>query len=240
MAMNFSYETFKHRGQIWTRYPAPKADEAYICGVDLGQSMDPTAIIVLHATRTPLETWTTNEVAHTIRQDIEELFDVVHAERLKLGTSYPDIVAHVREVLARPPLRDGCDLVIDESGVGRAVGDMFDAAGLRPVRVTITAGTDATPQDGRRWSVSKALLISGVDARLHSGELRFAAALGEAHALADELKDFRRHLTSAGRATYQARVGKHDDLVLAVAIALWWAIERRRHQTHVGPLVGLY
>ena len=174
----------------------PKADEAYICGVDLGQSMDPTAIIVLHATRTPLETWTTNEVAYTIKQDIEELFDVVHAERLKLGTSYPDIVSHVREVLAPPPLRDGCHLVIDESGVGRAVGDMFDAAGLKPVRVSITAGTDATPQDGRRWSVSKALLISGVDARLHSGELRFAAALGEAHALADELKDFRRHLTA--------------------------------------------
>ena len=115
----------------------------------------------------------------------------MHAERLKLGTSYPDIVAHVREVLARPPLRDGCDLVIDESGVGRAVSDMFNAAGLRPVRVSITAGTDATPQGGRRWSVSKALLISGLDARLLSGELRFAAALGEAHALADELKDFR-------------------------------------------------
>ena len=72
----------------------------------------------------------------------------MHAERLKLGTSYPDIVAHVREVLARPPLRDGCDLVIDESGVGRAVSDMFNAAGLRPVRVSITAGTDATPQGG--------------------------------------------------------------------------------------------
>jgi hypothetical protein len=209
--VNFSYETFKHRGQTWTRYPAPKADEAFTCGVDLGQSMDPTAIIVLHATRTSLETWTTNEIAHTIKQDMEEHFDVVHGERLKLGTSYPEIVAHVRDVLARPPLRDGCELVIDESGVGRAVGDMFDATGLQPIRVSITAGTDAKELDGaRRWSVAKSLLISGVDARLHSGELRFAAELAEAHALAEELKDFQRHLTSAGRATYQARTGKHE------------------------------
>ena len=111
--MAMSYETFRHRGQIWTRYPAPKAEEAFICGVDLGQSMDPTAIIVLHASRTPRETWTTNEVAHTIKQDIEERWDVVHAERMPLGTSYPDIVAHIREVLARPPLHDDCDLVID-------------------------------------------------------------------------------------------------------------------------------
>jgi hypothetical protein len=90
MAMTFSYETFKYRGQTWTRYPAPKADEVFLCGVDLGQSMDPTAIIVLRAARTPLETWTTNEVACTVKQDIEQHFDVVHAERLKLGTSYPE------------------------------------------------------------------------------------------------------------------------------------------------------
>jgi hypothetical protein len=62
--MAMSYETFKHRGETWTRYPAPKADEVYVCGVDLGQSMDPTASIVLHATRAPLETWTTNDVTH--------------------------------------------------------------------------------------------------------------------------------------------------------------------------------
>jgi hypothetical protein len=141
--------------------------------------------------------------------------------------------------LNRPPLRDCCHLVIDESGVGRAVGDMFEDAALRAVRVAITAGVDAVKQDGLRWSVAKSLLISSVDAKLHSGELRFAAELTEAHALAEELKDFRRHLTSAGRATYQARTGKHDDLVLAVAIALWWAVERGRHQIYIGPLRGL-
>ena len=58
--------------------------------------------------------------------------------------------------------------------------------------------------------------------------------------LAEELKDFRRHVTNAGRATYQARTGKHDDLVLAVAIALWWCTERRKHRLIVGPVLGLY
>jgi hypothetical protein len=58
--------------------------------------------------------------------------------------------------------------------------------------------------------------------------------------LHEELKDFRRHVTTAGRATYQARTGRHDDLVLAVAIALWWATERRKHQMRVGFVLGLY
>jgi hypothetical protein len=235
-----TYEPFEYRNEQWSRYLAPPADEAFIAGVDLGQSQDPTATIVMRHTCTPLETYAIDKKKRTTRQNIEEHFDVVHAERLPLGTPYPDVVAHVRDVLNRLPLRDRCQLVIDESGVGRAVGDIFTAAGLRAVRVAITAGTDAVKQDQLRWSVAKSLLISGVDARLHSGELRFAADLGEAHTLAEELKDFRRHVGAAGRATYQARANKHDDLVLAVAIALWWATERRKYRTLVSPLRGLY
>jgi hypothetical protein len=37
------------------------------------------------------------------------------------------------------------------------------------------------------------------------------------------LKDFQRKVSDAGRATYNARVGAHDDLILAVAIALWFS-----------------
>ena len=108
------------------------------------------------------------------------------------------------------------------SGVGRAVSEIFLSAGLEPIRITITAGAEVTAQGERRWHVAKSVLISTVDALLHTGVLRFAAALNEAPAMRDELKDFRRKLSDAGRATYAARVGAHDDLVLAVAIACWW------------------
>ncbi len=229
-------ETFDYQGERWKRHHAPPPDEAYVMGVDLGQSQDPTAIVVMQATRTPLTSWSVNPRTRSTRQDVARRFDVVHAERLPLGTTYPDVVEYVAQLLLKPPLRAGCDLVLDESGVGRAVGDMFDGGGLRPIRVGITAGTDAMKIEGhaRRWSVAKALLISGVDAALHAGELRFAAELREAHALAEELRDFRRHLTAAGRATYQARTGRHDDLVLAVACALWWAKERRNRGMIIG------
>jgi hypothetical protein len=148
-----TYQAFEHKGQRWTRHPAV-AEEAYVMGVDLGQSQDPTAIGVLHHTKTPLDTWTVHEKALKTVQDVQQRFDCVVAERVPLNTSYPDIVAYVGEMLRRPALRDRCHLVIDESGVGRAVGDMFEAAGMRAVRVSITAGTDATKLDGvRRWSV---------------------------------------------------------------------------------------
>jgi len=38
-----------------------------------------------------------------------------------------------------------------------------------------------------------------------------------------ELQDFRMDFTAAGHLTFNARSGKHDDLVLALAIAVWRA-----------------
>ena len=236
------YETFEHKGQSWKQYLAPKSDEAYVLGVDLGQSQDPTALAVLHYTLTPTDEWDVNDRLRITKPVVEERFDVVHAERLPLGTLYPQVIEHVVDVLSRKPLRDRCHFVLDESGVGRAVADQFDDAGLNPVRVCITAGNDAQKLDGhpRRFSVPKTMIISAVDARLHTGELRFAAELSEASTIAEELKEFRRHVTTAGRATYQARTGKHDDLVLAVAIALWWVPERTKYRHTTGLLRGLY
>jgi hypothetical protein len=206
----------------WRHIPV-RAVDRWIVGADLGQSTDPTAICVLHHRVVPVEKWTPNAKAETWKQDRTEHFDVRHLERLPLGLSYPVQVARVAALLQRPPLNAGCTLIVDETGVGRAVADIFEAAGLRPLRVTITAGLETTQHGGNSWHVAKTALISGLDARLHTGELKIAAALSDAGALLDELKDFQRKVSYAGRATYAARTGAHDDLVLAVAIALWWA-----------------
>ncbi|MBA3520027.1 MAG: hypothetical protein H0T75_20860 [Rhizobiales bacterium] len=82
-------------------------------------------------------------------------------------------------------------------------------------------------------------MISTLDARLHTGELKFSDALADADAMSEELRDFRRKVSDAGRSTYAARVGRHDDLVLAVAIAVWWAAWPRRSSTEVSRVRGL-
>jgi hypothetical protein len=202
----------------------------WIVGIDLGQSSDPTAVAVLEHTRGVLDSNTPSN-RHCGIVDVPQIpaerVDVRHLERLALGMTYPSVVQHVKDLLARPPLcgHDAvkpAQLVIDETGVGRAVGDIFVDAGLRPLRVTITAGNEVAWVANNRVHVAKTVLISTVDAMLHTETLRFAAALTEAGAMREELLDFRRKLSDAGRATYAARTGRHDDLVLAVAIACWW------------------
>jgi hypothetical protein len=189
-------------------------EDKFVLAADLGQSSDPTAICVMQHRVVRHLHW------RGTMTKVSEHFDVRHLQRLPLGLSYVEQRAEIAKLLARPPLKDGCEFVIDNTGVGRAVGDLFDAAGMRPTKVTITAGMEQSWASGG-WHVPKGVLISTLDARLHTAELRFAAELREAPALAEELKDFQRHVSAAGRYSYEARVGKHDDLVLAVALALW-------------------
>jgi hypothetical protein len=66
------------------------------------------------------------------------------------------------------------------------------------------------------------LARSSIGPRLHTGELKSASALSDAGTPSEELKDFQRKVSDACRATYNARAGAHDDLILAVAIAPWF------------------
>jgi len=67
-----------------------------------------------------------------------------------------------------------------------------------PVRITFTSGFEVTGQ-GRNWGVRKSLLVSTLDAKLHTGELRFSNELLAAEALRDELQDFQKHASQTGR-----------------------------------------
>lgn len=190
----------------------------YVLPADLGQSTDPTAVAVIEQ-RHAFREWERGG-----RDQFEDVFNVRHLARLPLGMPYPDQVAEIARLSARPPIT-GCEVIFDQTGVGAAVCDIADDAGLRPTRVVITAGSEQSFVNGA-WHVAKATLISILDARLHLGELRFSAELLEAGAMREELKDFKRKVSAAGRFQYEARVGRHDDLVLAVAIGLWAIVGR--------------
>jgi hypothetical protein len=150
---------------------------------------------------------------------------VRYIERLPLQTPYPQQIEHVTQLLERDPLR-GAAFALDYTGCGRPVADMFLRAGLKPQCVLITAGNEVTRHNGDTWHVPKNYLISSLESRLHSGELKFAPSLAESDALKNELRDFARHVSETGRVTFNARSGAHDDLILAICIAVFIASNR--------------
>ena len=101
--------------------------------------------------------------------------------------------------------------------------DILRRAGLRPTGVTITAGDTETRTPERDYRVAKLLLVSHMQAMLHSGVLRIEKSLPDARALVEELADFRANISESGATRFGAREGTHDDLVLAVPIGAWWA-----------------
>jgi len=180
----------------------------YYVGLDLGQAHDSTALCVVEKKTMPGE---------PDRYGIRYL-------KTWLGEPYPTLVEHVVGILGRPPLDLARSLIIDRTGVGRPIYDLFRRAGLNcpTVGVTITGGAEAHSDGGAHW-VPKRDLVSVAQVLLMERRLEIAASLSDAERLATELRDFRVSISAAGHDSYSAREGKHDDILLASCLALWGA-----------------
>ncbi|MBI2401437.1 MAG: hypothetical protein HYV20_01590 [Gemmatimonadetes bacterium] len=185
--------------------------EPYVAGLDLGQAHDPTALVIVE--RSPAAT-AADPVCYRVR----------YLRRWALWTPYPKIVADVRDLLECPPLKGAtAGLVVDATGVGAAVVDLFEDAGrgVWVVPVTITAGSEAH-EGFEGWRVPKRDLVGILQVLLQNRRLRIAKALPEAGRLLEEMEQFRVQITERGRDTYAAAAGTHDDLVVALALVCWF------------------
>ena len=197
----------------------------YLAGVDLGQSSDYTAIaIVEHLERftdRPRRQWADMHGWHS-EPDIEDVFHLVDLRRWR-GEPYPKLVSEICRILAQPALRGRVSLTFDASGVGAAVEDLFNAARSHgeleqfPLGVVITAGGES-----RRWQVAKKDLISRLVVAFESGQVKVADGLPLAATLKTELLEFRARINAAAHTSFDAPSGKHDDLVLALALSMHW------------------
>jgi hypothetical protein len=209
-------------------------------GVDLGQAQDPSALV---AVETEVKTDWHREVVNgrwgePIGEEQEPMHRVIHLERLPLQMPYPAQAARVATVMGHERLEKST-LLVDQTGVGAAVVEIFRQAGLRPIGIVITGGTvtEAARSGADRWNVPKLALISAMQAKLHGGRLKFPSALPEARVLATELSEFRMRFSEAGNLNFGARSGRNDDLVLALGLALWWASQRSKRMQRV-PVIG--
>jgi hypothetical protein len=180
----------------------------YIVGLDRGQAQDYTALVVVE------RSWEADEAHYAAR----------HLRRWPLGTSYTAITRDVAGLVRTAPL---CwpKLAVDETGAGRAVVDMIRGAGVAAqlVPITVTAGHAITPQDDGSYHVAKKQLVSVLQVLLQTRRLK-VAPVPERDVLVKELLAFRVKITEPANETFESwRERDHDDLVLAVALAVWLA-----------------
>jgi hypothetical protein len=179
-----------------------------ILGLDLGQAHQFNAVAAVREA---------GQDAHG-----RPVWTVPLLQRWPMGTPYPEIVAEVANIadqLIRPTL------VIDGTAVGRGVLDLFAPVAAQVdelVCVTITAGHQAHLARSDAWTVPKKDLIAAVQSVLQGRRLKIAKELREATTLTRELSMFRGKTTASATATQDNwRERDNDDLVLAVALAVW-------------------
>jgi hypothetical protein len=190
----------------------------FYVGVDLGQAGDPSAISIAESVGIK----NCNDLGETY---FDTEYHIRYIQRLPLNTTYPAIVSHTHKMTLTKPLLDDYKAVLDGTGVGRPVVDLFRQANIRTIPVTITGGgTESFNDVDGYWHVPKKILVSNMQVLLGNNRVKFADDLPDKQTLINELINFKIKISTAGNDTYEAwREGQHDDLVLSIAIALWYA-----------------
>jgi hypothetical protein len=180
----------------------------FYVGLDLGQSNDFTALAVVQALKEVNE-----------KGGLSRSLHLRHLERYPLKTPYTSVADGVVSLVSDPRLwesRRPPRLVLDATGVGKAVTDLLKSKGLRFTSVTITSGYKAHAVGQRDWRVPKRDLVAALEVPFHTGAFKVAESLELWPTLKGELQSFRRkiNLKTAHDSYGHWRESDHDDLVL--------------------------
>lgn len=190
--------------------PLTGIDHRFLIGLDLGQASDYTAISVI-------EQEFSQELAGYV-------YKLRYLERVR-GESYAKVVARVYEMLKSPKLlaSEPPRLILDKTGVGAPVADMFRVREVRPIEVTITGGQNIIAA-GHGYHVPKRDLVFALLTTFQNGQFKIAEGLLLAKPLIDELLNFKVKIdTKTGHDSYESwRESIHDDLVLSASLAVWF------------------
>lgn len=189
-------------------------ENRFFVGLDLGQAQDYTALSVIE------QRW--NEVARRYEYDLRYL------DRAR-GEPYPSVVKKVsammnsKSIVGIEPPR----LILDKTGVGAPVADMFRVGPISPVEITITGGISPSAVP-RGFHVPKRDLVFSLIGVFQSGRFRIADSLPLGKELIDELLNFKVKIDpKTAHDSYESwRESIHDDMVLSAAMSTWYA-ERR-------------
>lgn len=191
-------------------------------GTDLGQQVDHTAIVVVEQA---IEFAGERDRA-TYEPICRRRLTVRLARRLSLLTGYGEVVEGVKELMESPELAksNGVTLSYDATGVGSMAADWFRTVKLpgHVYPVVFTAGDVPHYKEGR-YLVPKNALMVGMMRAFEVDGLRVAADVDGWGDLEAELLSIRRlpgGRYNAGNGARWVSEGEHDDMAMALALAL--------------------
>ena len=202
-----------------------KLKRQYYVGLDLAKKQDFSAVAVVEQC-----VWTTGKKDPLTFAPLLERNTVLrHIEQIKSGTTYMRVVEHVRKMLVSEQLRDETVIFsMDATGAGEGVMEMVEAMLVQARRertgVLNFAGVVFTAGGKTTWHqyearVPKNTIVEGVLLAVERGELILGKDMPGVKELVAELQMMQQERSERG--TRWVSAGKHDDLVMALGLALW-------------------
>jgi len=136
-------------------------------------------------------------------EKIESNYIIRQAKRWR-GQNYTQICNEITQFIKG-------DTIIDATGVGYAVAEMLPAP---LIKVWLTGG-EKTSFDGQMWKVPQVQLISDLVLKIEQEQIKIPSNLSLKDNILHEL-----NVLKQGK-KFEAKQGEHDDLVFALALALW-------------------
>ncbi len=202
----------------------------YYFGLDLGQSQDYSALSIIERTNERKPDVKYIKGYEPVPYDpAKAIYHLGYLERFALGTSYTTVVEKVSALMNREPFKDRSSLVIDTTGVGDAIFDMFVTTSLKPIGIFFTGG-NVVGRSKKFYTVPKRDLVFALLALFETERLKIAAGLQHSKTLASELLNFRIKIgAKTGHDSYEHwREKDHDDLLFATAVVAWYAVKKGR------------
>jgi len=145
-------------------------------------------------------------------------FSVTWIERFPAGRPLPAILNRVSEVASDKRVSRESIILLDISSVGTAPLRAFQTRGMYPAAIDLTnAGAEGFSNDAQHAPLRD--VIGAAQVVLETARLKVAGALDLATTLVADLQAFDPKPIARNP---DLRGGRNTDLVLALAVALWW------------------
>lgn len=186
-----------------------KQEARYVLGLDLGQQNDYSVLSIFNI---------------RFNNENRPVYELPYLARFNLKTSYVDIVDEVINIITKYNLMLNYTLIVDYTGVGRPVVDLFRQKHLNPVALSITGGIKTNWVTKTEVNVPKKDIVTYLQLVLQNKRLAIAHDLPLLRTLTQEFLSFQlkiRDNPMAVTSSYGGAYGINDDIVMSMGIAVW-------------------
>ncbi len=209
---------------------------AYIVSLDVGSERDPAAISVLQRREVLAPGQAPPRRGEVRPEMVIPSYDLRYLDRAELKTPYQELFRRVETLLLLPDLRGNSHFVLDATGAGMPVVQIMQD--LAPIPIVITAGHSSNPRSEGGHSVPKRDLITSLQSVLQSRRLRIAKGVKHLEQLQKEIVGFKMKQSSTGYQSFESATESiHDDLVMSLAIGVWYMEYLYGYRSSVEDLV---